>query len=260
MPLAVHGAMFDVRCSMCGVRYNPAMVLLLACMLVQDASKLIKEGDAAWVKRAEDGQPAKAVQAYKKALAIDESSAEAYWKIARVAFWTGDHEKETEKQARIYREAIDYAKLAVDADKNCVAAHFWLAFLYGLFGQAKGIFQALDLIEPMKAEAEWVVAHDETFESGGAHRLLGMLYYKLPGIKGGDIEKAKKHLARAVELAPKFFTNRLLYAQVLAHDGKKDEAKKQLKAAMELPEDPDWEPEIKQDRVEAKKLLDELNK
>ena len=237
------------------------LAALFFLVVVQDgAKKLIADGDAAYAKRDQEGQPAKAVEAYKKALVIDESSAEAYWKIARVAFWTGQHEKDSEKKAAIFRDAIDYAKLAVDADKEGVAGHFWLALLYGLFGESKGIVQSLHLIEPMKTELEWVVAHDEKFEAGGAHRILGMLYHKLPGIKGGDDDKAEKHLRRAVELAPGFFTNHLLLAQLLVERGKKEEAKKILAAAMELKDGAEWGPELKEDRAEAKKLLEALAK
>jgi tetratricopeptide (TPR) repeat protein len=236
-------------------------VLLLA-LAVQDAAvtKLLRQGDEAYGKRDQEGMPAKAIEAYKKAIALDESRVDAYWKIALVQFWNGTHEKDPEKQQAAFKDGIEYAKIAVSLDGNCKPARFWLALLYGLYGQARGIAQSLHMLEPMKAELDWILEKDEAFEDAGAHRAYGRLYFLLPAIKGGDKAKARKHLARAIELAPKNLLNYLYVAEIQSSEGRRDEAKASLKSLLDQPDDPRWKPECAEWRAQATAMLKELEK
>jgi tetratricopeptide (TPR) repeat protein len=43
---------------------------------------------------------------------------------------------------------------------------------------------------------------------------LGRLLSKLPGVFGGDTEKARRHLEEAVRIAPEFSTNHLYLAEI----------------------------------------------
>src|SRR5262245_39039502 len=232
---------------------------LLAGPFQEDiATKLLHEGDGFYSKRDQEGMPAKATECFKKAIAIDEKCVEAYWKIALVDFWLGTHEKDTEKQQAILRDGIEFAKTALAMDPNCKAAHFWLAILYGVYGQARGILQSLHMVDPMKAELTWVLDHDESFEDAGAHRVMGRLYFMLPGIKGGDREKAKEHLNRAIKLAPRNLLNYLYLAEIHADEGRKADARACLNKLLEQPDDPRWRPECKEWRDQAKSMLKDL--
>jgi tetratricopeptide (TPR) repeat protein len=234
--------------------------LLLAILLVQDpaVAKVLRTADEAYAKRDEAGQPAAALAAYRKALAIDEACRPAYVGLAKTNFWIGTHEPDSEKAAAAFREGIDYCKIAVSVDAESVDAHFWLAILYGLFGQTKGIMQSLDLLDPLKAELDWVLKKNEAFEDAGAHRVYGRLYHKLPGVKGGDNHKAEKHLRRAIELAPKNLLNYHYLAEVLVAQGRREEAKEALRTMMAQPDDPRWKPESREQRADGRKLLEKL--
>ena len=123
----------------------------LAAPAQDDAvKKLIRAGDEFYAKRDQEGMALKAIEAYKKALALEESCTEACWKATLAHYWLGNHEKDSTKQAEIFREAIDFAKMAVAIDENCIEAHFWLAVMYGLYGQACGILQSLHMVDPIK--------------------------------------------------------------------------------------------------------------
>jgi tetratricopeptide (TPR) repeat protein len=236
-----------------------ASALLLA-MLLQDpaVAKVLRAADEAYAKRDEAGQAAAARTAYRKALALDEASVPAYVGLAKTCFWTGTHEADSEKAATAFREGIDACKIAVSVNAESLDAHFWLAVLYGLYGQTKGILQSLDLLDPMRAELDWVLKKDEAFEDAGAHRVYGRLYHKLPGVKGGDNHKAEKHLRRAIELAPKNLLNYHYLAEVLVAQGRRDEAKEALRTMIAQPDDPRWKPESREQRADGKKLLEKL--
>jgi tetratricopeptide (TPR) repeat protein len=237
-------------------------VAILGLSPEQDAAvaKALRIGDEAYAKREEEGSAAKAVEAYKKAIALDETCVEAQWKAARAHFWIGTHENESAKAAVVFREGIEFAKLAVATDENSLHAHYWLAVLYGLFGMVRGIAQSLHMVEPMKKELEWLNQKDEKFQDGGAHRMLGRMFFKLPGFKGGDNNKAIEHLRRAVELAPKNLLNYFYLAEVYYAESRRKEAKEALLTMLEQPDDPEWLPENKQQREDAKRLLAVLEK
>lgn len=242
-------------------RYADGVILLLLALAPATAlpggpallrsggqDELVKTGDAHFAKRA-DGEAAKAVECYQKALALDDACVEAYWKIARAYFWLGPRDRNPEK---LYRDGIEYAKRAVALDEDCIAAHFWLGVLYGLYGEAKGPLQSLHLVPSIRKEMEWVLKKDESFESGGPHRVLGLLEHKL---LQGDRKKAIEHLLRAIELDPGLHDNHLFLAAVYLDEGRKADAKKELETVLGLPDHKVWGPESGASKARAKEMM-----
>jgi tetratricopeptide (TPR) repeat protein len=202
--------------------------------------------------------PEKAIESWQKALAMDESCADAYWRIARAHYWLGSQAKDDAKKRQFFKDGIEYAKLGVSADPESTACRFWLGVMYGSYGQAVGASQSLHMVDPIKQEMQWILANDEGFDEGGAHRVLGRLFYKLPGIMGGDNQKAKDHLRRALELGNKNTLNFLYLAEVHIDEGEKDQARALLTKLLSLPDDPDYLPESRQNKARAQELLREL--
>jgi tetratricopeptide (TPR) repeat protein len=130
--------------------------------------------------------------------------------------------------------------------------------MYGSYGQAVGVSQSLHMVDSIKKEMAWILARDEGFDEGGAHRVLGRLYFKLPGIMGGDNEKAKEHLRRAIELGGKNTLNFLYLAEVHINEGEKDQARALLQKLLSLPDDPDYLPESREHKERARVLLGEI--
>jgi tetratricopeptide (TPR) repeat protein len=220
--------------------------------------ELLKEADGYYAQRAKPGMADKAIETYQQVLALDDSVADAYWKLARTYYWKGTLEKSDAKAADAYREGIEFAKLGVATDAKSVGAHFWLAVSYGKFGEAKGIMQSLHLVDPLMKEAKISLELDETYQDGGPHRLMCRVYMKLPGFKGGDIDKALEHCRKAIAIGPQEHMNHLYLAEALLQKGDKPEAKKALRKVLELPINPTYAPEHEQQQAEAKKLLAEL--
>ena len=235
-------------------------ILLIFFSLPQEAilRRLLNEGDALYGKRAEGACCAEAIVTYKKALAIDSSNEEAYWKIARAYYWVGNHEKDNDKKTRIHKDAVEYAKLAVALNEQSLPGHFWLGVHYVLYGEARGMGQSLYLVEPALKEMEWVLKKDETFMDGGAHRVLGIVYFRLPGIAGGDNDKAIKHLKRSIEIAPTNPDTYNFLAEVYLSQGKEEEAIKALKKALIEGPPSEHDPDFREERERARKKLKEL--
>ncbi len=222
------------------------------------AKMLIKKADKKYASRASKGKAAEAKEAYEKVLAVDPANIEARWKLARALYWIGTHTKSKEEKMKIYEAGIRYCQEAAKSDDNCVPCHFWLGVSYGKFGEAKGILQSLGLVPHLKSAMEKVVKLDESYAHGGAHRVLGRLYNKLPGFKGGDNEKAIKHLNKAIEIGPHDLMNRRFLAEVQIALGKKDEAKATLQTIIDYPEETlykDRKPESKEEKKTAEELM-----
>lgn len=237
-------------------------VLLLACALwllpaaaQAGVPEVMKEADGYYAQRDKAGQIDKAIETYQQVLALDDTVTDAYWKLARAYFWKGTHASSGAKAADEFREGIEFAKLGVAADAKSVGAHFWLAVSYGKFGEAKGIMQSLHLVDPLMKEAKTALELDEGYEEGGPHRVLCRVYMKLPGFKGGDIDKSIDHCKKAIALGPNEHMNHLYLAESLIQKGDKAEAKKALQKVLELPLGTEWAPEHKEQQAEARELL-----
>src|SRR5437870_1048439 len=104
------------------------IVMLMCAALAQDGKirELLQKADGQWAQREKPGMAEAAVETFQKALALDETCVDAYWKIARAYLWVGGHEKNEERRQKLYREGIDFCKMAVSINPDCIDAHFWL--------------------------------------------------------------------------------------------------------------------------------------
>ncbi len=238
-----------------------SIVVLIAVPLSANeaATRLIKRGDKFYGNRGKGVKwCVKAIECYEKALAVDTENVEASWKYAKASYYLGQRTEGDEKKLAIFKKGIDVAKRAVSIDDKSVGAHFYLGVSYGKYGQAKGIMNSLGLVDPIKKEMARVIELDESFLFGGAHRVLGKMYQKLPGVAGGSTEKAIEHLKKAVKLGPKYLLNHLFLAQSYLAADEDEKAKKELQFVIDAPLQKGWEPEGKEEKEKAKALLAEL--
>ena len=221
------------------------------------AKALMKKGDKFYKKRASKGKAEKSKDAYEKVLAVQEKSWEARWKLGRVLYWIGTHTDSDKENMKIFELGIRYCQEAIKLNDKCVACHFWLGVSYGKYGEAKGILQSLGLVPHLKEAMNFVKKKKPEYEGGGANRVLGRLYFKLPGVKGGDNKRAIKLLKKAVQLGPKHLMNHRFLAEVYMAEGMKKEAKETLKFIIDFPEKDFMEhqiPEMKEEQETARKL------
>ncbi len=218
------------------------------------SADLIKQGDALYDQRADLAKAKQAADLYAQALKADPKSEAAAWKLARVQYWIGMHSPKDQK-LEIFQKGVDAAKRAIALNPKSVPGHFWLGVNYGVYGSAKGIMESLSLIDPIKKEMATVIALDPNFEAGGPYRVLGRLYFKVPGLFGGDNEKAIENLETAVEKGPKRYLNHIYLAEVYFDEGEDPKGKKMLEMVVAGPVEPGYEPETAEWKAQAKKML-----
>jgi hypothetical protein len=103
-----------------------------------------------------------------------------------------------------------------------------------------------------------VIELDEKYGHGGAHVVLGRLYFKLPGVAGGDNEKSIEHFEKAKKIDKNHLLTHLFMADTLLALDKKEDAIKALKFVIDAPVQKDREPENAKEKKIAKEKLAEL--
>jgi tetratricopeptide (TPR) repeat protein len=154
------------------------------------------------------------------------------WQFGRAAFDLCDLTTNNATKADIADQGIAACRWAVSLQSNAAPAHYYLGMTIGELADTKRNLAALKMVKEM--EREFHVAHDldERFDFGGPDRNLGLLYRDAPGwpLSIGNRVKARRHLERAVELAPDYPENRLTLIEALVKWGDRDDARTQFKA------------------------------
>lgn len=226
--------------------------------LAGEYQKLVSEGDSWYMGRSDLAKAKMAVEIYRKAIALDPDREDALWRLARALYWIGQHLPE-KHQVYIYEEAVQVAEKAVKLSPDSVAAHYWLGVNYGFYGQAKGVLKSLSLIKPIKNEAAKVIELDPAYASGGAYLLLGRMYFVVPGLFGGDDEKAEQNLKIALKYGPHHYLTHVYLAELYMDQKKYDEAEALLTQALEGPcAEKNREPECRKWKNDAKALMKKL--
>jgi len=126
----------------------------------------------------------------------------------------------------------------------------------GRWGQTKGVMRSLFLLPEVKRGMETALELDPRFPP--TYVLAGTVYYKVPGLFGGDLEKSERLFRTGLEVDGRFTGLRVGLARTLIKRGRIPKARRELQAVLgeKTPSNPaDW---TLQDAPEARRLLDGL--
>jgi tetratricopeptide (TPR) repeat protein len=236
-------------------RRATSLALFLSTSVLAAQADSIATGDAAWSRRAEGHQGARAlpgpvneaVAAYERAVREQPDRLEGYWKLARALHYKGEYATQSRegKQVafdrgrevaeagldRLARRAGGRGKLdamppaqaakAVTGIPEAPPLFLWAAAHWGLWGDVFGRMAAArqGVGDKVRRYSEILVALDERYEDAAGHRILGRLHTlapKIPFVTGWvDRGKAISELRRAVSLGPDNLDNHLFLAEAL---------------------------------------------
>jgi hypothetical protein len=183
---------------------------------------------------------------------------ESAWKLSRARYWLGTNGLPERERKPALEAGITAARQAVAIDAARPEGHFWLAANMGALAESFGLRQGIRYRGAIRDALETVLKLDPAFQQGSADRALGRWYYKVPGLFGGDKRKSEQHLRKALAYNPQSVITRLFLAETLIELNRKADARKELEAAIQAPEDPEWAPEDRVFREQAKRLLETL--
>lgn len=185
---------------------------------------------------------------------------DAAWKLARAQYWLGTNGLPRDRRRRALEEGVAAARTAATLEPGRPEGHFWLAATMGALADGFGMRQGLRYRRPIKEALERVLAIDPAFQQGSADRALGRWYHRVPGMFGGSREKAETHLRKALAYDEQSIITRLFLAELLIDEDRPGEAREQLTLALSAPVSPEWAPEDRRFKQQARALLETLSR
>jgi len=182
--------------------------------------RLIAQGDSAFGNRNQKVDLEKALTFYADAWQVSPESSEAAWKYsmalhALATRFTADDSAQQE----LFEKGLEIAKRAALKDTQCGPCQFWTAIHMAQYGEKVGVFKMISSLSEIKDRLEQAALLTPEHAMGGPYRVLGTIYQTLPGILGGDTEKAALYFQKAIATAPNEAINYLSLAKLKAHDG-----------------------------------------
>jgi tetratricopeptide (TPR) repeat protein len=167
----------------------------------------------------------------EKALAGDRR-VETMVMLSYVYFLEGDvRAKTAEDKLAAYDRGREMGKRAVELAPKNPEAHVWYGINTGRWGLTKGVMRSLFLLPTVREEVEATLALDP--KNLRALALSGNVYLEVPGLFGGDKDKAEQQFRRALELDPRFTVARVDLGRVLIARGRYADARQELQRVID---------------------------
>ena len=216
-----------------------------------------QDPDALYRQREDLSAAKRAAEIWDGRLRANPQDFEAAWKLARANYWLGGHGPQRERKT-LLEAGIAAGRAAVAAQPNRPEGHFWIAANMGALAESFGLRQGLKYRGGIRDELMIVLKLDPAFQQGSADRALGRWYFKVPGLFGGSKKKSEEHLRRSLTYNANSTASRYFLAETLLDMDRKADAIAELQRVLELPLDPEWEPEDREFKAKAQRLLTTL--
>lgn len=186
-----------------------------------------------------------------------EPAAEHLLALARVSFLWGDVRARARAQKlEAYDEGRQAGRRAVELLPRSAAAHFWYAVNTARWGQVNGVLRSLFLLPEVRREIDTIIEIDPRFSA--VYALAGNVLYEVPGLLGGDLDRAEAMFRTGLRLDPHFTAMRVGLARTLIKQGRRDEARRELSTVLEARRPTNLADWTIKDAPEARALLASL--
>jgi tetratricopeptide (TPR) repeat protein len=236
-----------------------ASVVLSASLSVSGAAQeASKDPDRLYADREHLQSAFDAAAIWEAQLMRDPKNFEAAWKLARACYWLGGHVMPDDRRKQ-YERGIDAATKAATLQPNRAEGHFWMAANMGAMAESFGLRAGIKYRSPVKKELETVLMIDPAFLQGSANRALGRWYLKVPRLFGGSKDKSVENLQQSLKYDPKSTASHYFLAETYLEMDRTDDARREAQTVLDLPVNPDWAPEDREFKRQAKLLLEKLH-
>ncbi len=221
----------------------------------QEAEDLIGQADELYLEMKDMATAEKARDLYLQALEKSENQYEPLWKLSRILYYIGDHTEVKKEKKLIFKTAIEYAKQAVELEPEKPDAYYWLGVTYGVWGEVRGVLKSLFLVDDIKEAMRKVIEIDQSYEEGGPDRVLGRVFFKVPGFAGGSKKKSLKHLQKSLEYGPNDPLTRYYIGHTYYALKEIEKSRKELEFVLSMESDDRWVSGINDAKEDAEELL-----
>ena len=192
-------------------RPSSCLAVLLALALLAGSLGLARAGEspaglaaraqALYEKRANLQVAGQAAKLYREILKAHPQDLDASLKLCELLVWIGA-QADSPADEPYYREVIVVAGQARRLHPRDPGPVYWLGVGQGMLATVASIGEALSLVKKARANMGLLLSMDPTYYYGGADRVLGRIYSKLPFFIGGDNQKAELHYKQAIHRGP----------------------------------------------------------
>ncbi len=152
----------------------------------------------------------------------------AAWKFAQACFDLAEFATNKTERASLAEQGIAACQQALARASNSAPVYYYLGMNLGQLARTRGL-SALGLVNQMQSAFARARDLDERLDWAGPDRNLGLLYRDAPAFASiGSRSKAREHLLRAVELAPRYPENRLNLIESYLQWGEPNKAHREL--------------------------------
>src|SRR5215471_244324 len=237
---------------------RPVLLGILSLVWFQaPVAEQLKQADSHYkqYERTENQEQLKQAVAILDGLAqSDAGNYEIAWRRARAYYSLGDDAKANSEKLRLFDQAIQSGKHAVELKADGVEGHYWLGVSDGEYGQAKGLLKAYSMTKNIRSEMEVVIKINPAYQNGGAYLVLGRMDFELPGLMGGSNKRAIQEYEQGLKVAPNNLLMKTYLAESYIDAGRKEEARNLLNEV--LNGSGEQTPEARDARKEARKIYD----
>jgi tetratricopeptide (TPR) repeat protein len=186
-----------------------------------------------------------------------ERRVEAMVLLARVCLLQGEIRATTDDaKLAAYERGREIARRAVELAPKSEDAHFWYAANTGRWGQTKGVMRSLFLLPTMREEIDTLLALNP--HSARIHSVAGNFLAEVPGLFGGDKQKAEEHFRKALDIDPHYTIARVDFARFLLNVGRHGEARRELQRVLAERQPANLADWTVRDAPRARKLLESV--
>ncbi|MCK4571512.1 tetratricopeptide repeat protein [candidate division WOR-3 bacterium] len=178
--------------------------------------------------------------------------------LARLYYTLGDKTTDKNERLTLYEKGQEIAEKLIKINDNNPEGHFWLSVNIGRVGQVRGVMKSLSLVPAIRKEFE--KALELKSEHTGAMDGLAVLYYELPRLFGGNLDKSLEYLNKAVAIDSNYSILYIDFANVYIKKKEYDKAESYLNKMLEIKNPTHPADFYLKDKVEAEKLLEEIKK
>jgi tetratricopeptide (TPR) repeat protein len=227
----------------------------VSSLFPQSAEELIEQADQLCSEMKDLATAKEAEALYHKSLGLTDSEYDVYWRLSRILYYIGEHTEKKKEKKGIFSRAVYYGEKAVELEPEKPDGHYWLGVNHGKVGETRGVLKSLSLVKPIKNAMNKVIELQRSYEDGGPDRVLGRVFFKLPGFAGGDKKKSLEHLLKSKEYGPEDALTRIYLAETYLALKEKDKAREELDYVLNMESDNRWYYAIDENKDVARELL-----
>ena len=200
----------------------------------------------------------RAAEIWQARLAADATDFDSAYRLAQARYWLGTNGLPERERKAALEAGIAAARKAIVINAARPEGHFWLAANMGALAESFGLRQGIRYRGQIKDALLTTLKIDPAFLQGSADRALGRWYFKVPRLFGGSNKRSEEHLRKSLTYDPDSVISHLFLADTLADEGRTGEARAHYQAAIDAPFDPDWAPEDRRFKEQARRALQQL--